>query len=163
MLAKQNRSAPYTRSTVALRGTVAQTEVKLDHPSRLAIAYARAWLNTGPGGMAVDPLSSGVVRRALVVYMGHLSRADLDPKQEARAVRSCCSSFPPDEDTQEAAWKRLQAHNEGASLPPWLDVLRGPQWAQQWKDFEARHEVLIEQVLSARRPRRKGSTTTTNE
>jgi len=138
--------APHQRRTLALRGTVSRIEAQLDHPAHLAVAYARHWLKAGPGQMGVDVFASGVIRRSLDVYMHHLSSAGIDPAQEARAVRSCCSAPVVDDEDREAAWKRLQAHEEDHPPPPWPDVLHGPDSASKWVALDARVDALVDQM-----------------
>jgi len=78
----------------------------------------------------MDYLASGVVRRALAVYMQHL--ADLaDPAAEVRAAYAACAVSPTSPEAQEAAWKRLETHQSGQPLPPFVDVLRGTRWAAE--------------------------------
>jgi len=121
-----NPPIPYLcRKTAPLRGTVASTEVKLDHASKLAIAYARHWLKAGPGAASVDFLISGVVRRSLAVYMQHLADPAIDPAAEVRAVRDCCTRRSPGEDNQAEALRRLAAAPAGSPMPSFASLLRG--------------------------------------
>ena len=151
----------YQRTTLPIRGTFETCKAQLDFPSTFAIAWARQWLRSGPAAIGVDPLVSGVIRRALQVYVRHLEDPSTDPRQEACAVRLACSAGTVDDDAQQGAWKRLEAHKTGEPMPTYLDALRGPPVAGAL-DMDAlteRAEELAAQALRARRV--KPSTTTT--
>lgn len=137
-----------TRSTLRIHGTVADRLARLDHASDLAVEWARKHLRAGPLGL--DPTQSGVVRRALAVYVQHLGSAD--PEAEAREVHRCCSALMPDEATRKAAWARLEASEAGTHPAPFADVLRGGNWRADAEAFDARAEELF---LSCRTERRK--------
>ncbi len=153
---------PFVRRTLPLKGTVSRLEVQLDHPAALAIAYARNWHRDGPAATGVDPLASGVIRRALAVYMTHLAAATTDAQAEARAVRACCGSIAPDAEDRKAAIDRLRGRDPGQPFPAWLDVLYGFDHAEKLAAFEERVEAVVSEV-NRRRPshtyRRKASTT----
>jgi hypothetical protein len=142
---------PKPRTTLAMRGTTSSPEVRLDFPSQLAIEYARQRLK---GELGADPLASGVARRALALYMEHLAGPGLDPVQEARAVKSACSTSTVDPEDRQAALKRLDAHQQGQSFPAFQDVLHGPHRAAQRAAFEDRVEALIQEIERNRRPRK---------
>jgi hypothetical protein len=143
-------AAPYQRRTLAIRGTVSRQEAQLNHASALATAYAREWMRSGPAATGADPLASGVLRRALAVYMAHLNHRDTDPQAEARAVRSCCSTLTADPEDRSAAFKRLEAAAPGHSFPSFPDVLNGPQQANKWADLEDRADALVTQMYRER-------------
>lgn len=154
----------YQRTTLPIRGTFETYKSQLDFPSAFAIAWARQWLRSGPGAMGVDALVSGVIRRALQVYVRHLEDPTTDPQQEACAVRLACSASTVDADAREGAWKRLEAHEAGKPMPAYLDALRGPPVAGAL-DMDAlteRAEELAAQALRTRRgrPRTTASTPT---
>lgn len=131
------------RKTVSPQASVVRVEARLDHASSLAIAYARRYLKDGPAGAGVDFLSSGVVRRALAVYMSHLANLE-DPSTEARAIHACCAALPVEPGDQEAAWKRLEAHKAGSPMPTYQDVLRGPGWAVRVAAVSEKAEALAQ-------------------
>lgn len=149
----------HERTTLALRGTVAACTAQLDFPSTFAIGWARQWLRSGPGAMGVDPLASGVIRRALQVYVRHLEDPTTDPQQEACAVRLACSASTVDADAREGAWKRLEAHEAGEPMPIYLDALHGPPvtGALDMDALTERAEELAAQALRARRPKARTS------
>lgn len=136
----------YARRTLALRGTVSRIEAQLDHPSKLSIAYARRWLRDGPARTGVDAMASGVIRRSLQLYMHHLNHPDIDPADEARAVRRCCSSLAPDKADQAAAFARLEALEGGPDMPAFPEVLHGPNSGAYWAAFDARVEETLKQL-----------------
>lgn len=144
---------PKPRTTLPLGGTTSRIELKLDHTSELAIAWARQWLKSGPPATGVDALASGVVRRALAVYIQHLQQGDLDAPQEARAVRSACSPSKPDEEDREAAWVRLREHQPGRPFPTFADVLHGPHRAAEWAAFNSRVDAMVDQITRESPPR----------
>lgn len=136
-------AAPYQRRTMPLSGTVTRLEIQLDHGSALALAYSRQWLRSGPPATGVDPLASGVLRRAIQHYAGYLNAPGTDPQAEARAVRSCCRALSPAPEEREAALRRLQGHQPGQPFPAWLDVLYGFDRAERWAAFDERVEELV--------------------
>jgi hypothetical protein len=153
MSTKTRKYTPKPRATLALRGTISSPELKLDHSSQLAAEWARRWLKR-PECLGVDPLTSGTMRRALSVYVAHLQRADLDPQQEARAVRSASSALRPDLEDRQAAWKRLEAHQQGEPFPSFADVLHDPQRATDWVAFNARVDELVDQITLTTKKRK---------
>lgn len=143
---KKPTSPPYERRTARLNGTVSRLEAQLDHPSALALAYAREWLRSGPAATGVDPLASGAIRRALAVYVAHLNEPDTEPQAEARAVHSCCSNLTTDPEDRKAAIQRLRGRQPGQPFPSWLDVLHGFDHAEKWTAFEDSVEALVQQI-----------------
>lgn len=146
MTKSQTHWTPRDRRTVTLRATTSTVRAQLDFPSALAVTYARQWLQAGPAQMGVDVLSSGIIRRALAVYMAHLNGPGIDPEVEARAVRSCCSSSLPDAQDRQAASERLEGHQKGHPMPTYLDVLHGPHKAAECVALTDRAEALAEQI-----------------
>ena len=140
------------RTTLPIRGTAATYKAQLDFPSQLAVAWARKWLQTGPGAMGVDPLVSGVMRRALQVYISHLSDLNTDPLHEARCVRACGNASTYTEEAQQDAQERLQAHQPGQPMPTYQSVLQGPHEAQalDFRAIEARADELYEIVACSK-------------
>lgn len=153
MTKRRTQQAPYVRRTLPLRGTVSTLKTQLDFPSSLAVAYARHWLQAGPAQMTVDVLSSGVIRRALQHYMTHLAAPCIDPEEEARAVRSCCSSPLTNAQDRKAASERLEGHQKGQPMPTYLDVLYGPHRAAHCAALTDRAEALAEQINRERMQR----------
>ena len=139
---------PKARTTIALSGTTRRLEVKLDAASDLSINYARRWLRTAPGSLDLDVLASGVVRRSLEVYMQHLSSLGIDPEDEARAVMRRCTSLRMEQEDQDAALQRLQAHDAGLPLPPWPEVIQGPGSAAAAEALTLRAESFAAQLMS---------------
>jgi hypothetical protein len=138
------------RTTLALGGTTATPKLQLDHRSHVSVEWARLWFKTGPGRMGVDPLVSGVARRAIALYIQHLQRPDLDFEKEAREVRGVCSVLYPDPEDAHAAWKRLADHQRGNPFPSFSDVLDGPQQARKWADLEDRVDALVSEIYRQR-------------
>jgi hypothetical protein len=96
--------------------------------------------------MTLNPLASGVIRRALAVYVENLAAPDLDPQREAREVRAACSALSTDEEDRRAAWKRLESLDAGQPFPTFTEVLYGPHRASQWAAFDDRVEALLQQI-----------------
>lgn len=134
-----NRCATRARTTIPILGTTAAPEVKLDHASRLALDYSRAILKAR---MKVDPLASGVARRALQLYAHRLSDPSIDPAEEAREVRRVCSALTASEEAQEGAYKRLQEVTEDNPLPGFWEVLHGPEMRREIEALNHRVEEL---------------------
>lgn len=139
---------PKVRTTVALKGSTKHVEVRLDAASALAIDYARRWLRSGPGGLDLDVLASGVVRRSLEVYMQHLSNPVIDPSEEARAVVRRCDPVRMDQEHQEAALQCLHSHDSGVPLPPWPDLFRTQGGATGAEELTRRADVLASEILA---------------
>ena len=146
MIKKQRHWLPPVRTTVPLTGTVAKTHVSLDHASVLGIAYAQAWLLRN-GSKKVPP--SGVIRRALSLYLAHLDSPDTSPRDEVAAVRNGCQSFTPDDEARKAALERLQQANSTGELPPWRDVLYGPQWRSERAALDARVDEHMRAIAAS--------------
>ena len=91
-------------------------------------------------------MASGVIRRSLQLYMHHLNHPDIDPADEARAVRRCCSSLAPDKADQAAAFARLEALEGGPDMPAFPEVLHGPNSGAYWAAFDARVEETLKQL-----------------
>lgn len=153
MIKKQQHWLPPVRTTVPLTGTVLKTHVCMDHESVLGIAYVQAWL-TRNGSKKVPP--SGVIRRAISVYLRHLDSLDTAPRDEVTAVRNGCHSTKPDDEAREAAVERLQQANAAGELPPWPDVLHGPQWRAERAALDAAVDEHMRTIAATRWGRLKG-------
>lgn len=150
----QTRSLKITevgrRTSLPLAGTAAQRYAKLDSTSVLAADYAAEWL--ARQGSPTVPFS-GVIRRALQVYLQHLKRTE-DGPSEARAVaRACKASSRPGEEHQ-AALARLAAVQKGQPLPAFEVIDLGPQAAAQ-------RAQLLERIAAHSRALEGASTETT--
>jgi len=133
-----------SRTTTPLTSTVSKFQASLDFTSSLALSYAERWL-IHAGGLQVP--ASGVVRRALALYVQHLNKDTTAALEEFKSVqRACRVSSTPQED-QEAALQRLNSVQAPEPLPAFLDVLRGPQWASERDAMDARGAQLIEAAL----------------
>jgi hypothetical protein len=139
---------------VPLTGTTQAVKAYLDHRSALGAAFAQVWFRRA--GSPKVPVS-GVIRRALAVYLCHLERPDVDPAAEVRAARSACVVSNPDEDTRAAAWRRMELHAQGNNpLPTFRDVLYGPQEASSWASFEGRVDELVAEINREKAERMNG-------
>jgi hypothetical protein len=147
-------AGPYVRRTARLTGSIARTEAKLDLAAQLGIAYGQKWLEQAQGQSALAVPASGVIRRALQVYMGHLNAASTDPAEEARAALRCCNATPADEETRRSAFARLDAVTEGQPLPAFGNVLWDPGLVAAMTGLDARVEELVGQINEQRHPRR---------
>lgn len=154
---KRQRFTPRLRTTVPLTGTSRRTPLQLDHASDLALACALERLRRA-GALKVP--ASGVVRRAIQFYAGHLEAAE-DPASEFRAVSSACRALTPDADDRQRAWERLQAVPGGEPLPPYRELLRGPHAGFNVDELTARAEALAADILKQLPGRRRRMTTTT--
>lgn len=134
-----------------LTGTIKSTEAALDHSSAFAVAFAQAWLIRA-GSKKVR--SGGVIRRALALYVRHLEALP-EHRNEVRAVGSACRVFVADRVTQEGAYSRLGAIPEGASLPPFIDLLQGPE-RLDIAALDDRVNEAMKQIAATRWGRMKG-------
>lgn len=155
MTNQTRRIGRQARTTLSPGGTVVHTEVPLDHQSSLAIAYARKWLDVGPGRLGVDVRAAGVVRRALQLYMTHLASSALDAAQEGHAVRLCCRQLKPDEETRQAALGRLEAATERAPFPSFTVVLLGEDVAARVARLDAEVQATLDEIATSRWGRMK--------
>lgn len=149
------------RKTMALQATVSGQEAKLDHVSALAVAYGQAWIQgaySHPTRGGRKPPGSGVVRRALALYMDHLGAltGTEEKATEYFAMEDACKSSPVDRSTQEEAYRRLSAANEGCQLPTYTEVLRGAYAVKEAAGFDDRFEALMLQVRPGRRRIKSG-------
>ena len=135
---------PRARTTLALTGTHAETKAYLAFDSCLGLRYAELWL-TQAGSLKAP--ASGIVRRALSVYMDHLATAKAS--EEVAAVRRACNVLPTSEEDQKVALLRLYACAPGDRLPPFLDVVRSPKRAQEMVDITARADALADACIAA--------------
>lgn len=123
-----------TRTTQPLTGTHSRVEAGLDYDSLLALAWAQRFLKQG-GPQAAH--ASGVVRRALQVYMRHLQQAD--PAEEYRAVARVSKAYSVPESDQKAADSRLRAE----PLQPFAEVRHGPHEAANRAALHTRIDQLL--------------------
>ena len=125
------------RASVSLTGTHSKAQASLDSSSALAVAYAQAWCSRH--GSAKVP-ASGVVRRALAVYVRHLQAAGASA--EVPAVVRACKVLPAPQEAYEAALRRLAAVPAAAALPP-FDVIRdGPAAVAERQALHARLDAI---------------------
>jgi hypothetical protein len=154
MLQKQQATPP-RRTTHALTGTDQYTRLLLDFPAQLAVLYAQTWL-TRAGSLKVP--SSGIVRRALALYVRHLeAQAQLGTiggPVEVRAVAQACKAFEVPSQAQHAALQRLADAPTDAQLPSFLSILQGPEVGAALADFDDRVSALFD--LLDRDPYLKG-------
>jgi len=141
---------PSTRTTLALTATHSTPQASLSYEADLALRYAGLWLRAA--GSPKVP-ASGVIRRALEVYVRHLEAAH--GPSEVRAVKSACVPLPPRPETQQMAELRLYACQPGEPLPPFSVVLRGPNAAREMAELTARAEAIAEQCIASRPFHRK--------
>jgi hypothetical protein len=118
--------------------TSSTNNADLDFSSYLALQWATKWINQH-GGLRSP--QSGIIRRALSVYVNHLQK--LDPAvvtyEVQRAHQACKGTFSSTED-REAAKSRLEA--AGDHLPPFEVVLRGQYAVDETARFHKRLETL---------------------
>jgi hypothetical protein len=133
------------RATLALKGTTRTAGFHLDHSSDLAVAFAQAWLRR-EGSPKVP--ASGIVRRALALYLAHLEGPAA--AEEVRAVERACKATSPDGICQGEAWKRLEALDAVQPLPPFSEVLHGPRRGYAWgSEQDRQYEALLEHIGAA--------------
>jgi hypothetical protein len=137
---------------VPLTGTFTKVNTLLSFESDLAVEYAQHWLKSAG---SLHPPASGVIRRALVVYMHHLTTADR--RDEVGAVRRACTASDIDADRQRMALLRLYACPPGEPLPPFRDILRSPAEARQMAELTDRAEALADACMRER-PMRRAAT-----
>lgn len=129
-----------------ITGTVRETKASLDFNSALALDYSVAWLaNAGANKVP----ASGVLRRALALYVHHLNQSDTDPEAEVRAVRSAASARRTDAPEQESARKRLSEAQAGSPFPSFWDVLSGFDWKVKHDAFNERVEGLVKDSMAS--------------
>lgn len=129
-----------SRTTTPLTSTVFKFQASLDFTSSLALSYAERWL-IHAGGLQVP--ASGVIRRALALYVQHLNKDTTAALEEFKSVqRACRVSSTPQED-QEAALQRMDGLTHTEPLPRFEEVLHGPRWASDMAASQARYEQLI--------------------
>jgi len=146
-------NSTYVRRTVPLKGTLTCRLVRLDLPSILAVRYGRAWFRVESAPAAPTVHESAVVRRALRVYMDHLSSPSLDPAREVGELLRCSRSVAPSEDTRTATLARLEEAEGASVLPPFDHILNHPGAAAMVAEVDQRAEELYRQLRAERRPR----------
>jgi hypothetical protein len=119
-----NYGMPRERTTVPLNSTIKDTQASLNAEAAFALDFALAWLGKA-GSLKVR--QSAVIRRALDLYVQHLEACTQpggDPEQEVRMVHRASESMNREDHLQ--APRRLQAVPANAPLPPYRDLLEGP-------------------------------------
>ncbi|MDO9234925.1 MAG: hypothetical protein Q7U28_02680 [Aquabacterium sp.] len=149
-------------TTLHLKATASKAVASLDFDSLLGLDYAQAW---ALHNFAVKVPASGVMRRALAVYVRHLedisksttaatststTEATAQALKELTALRRCCDARQTDAADQEQAFERVKAATTTQHLPSFAEVRHGPQQAAQALAFEEAHTRLVEQVVSSR-------------
>lgn len=143
MSKRPRRTPERERTSLALTGTVRNTQAGLDHSSAFALAWAASWL-AHAGSKRVP--TGGVIRRALAVYVQHLE-ACASPVDEVRAVSRASSAFLPDKGAERAAYERLEAVPKSEPLPPYRALLHGPDRLDN-AALEARVEQHIQAIAA---------------
>ena len=133
---------PYRRKVYALQRTYStNNRIQFDFRSALSADWAAKWISLH-GGLKT-PLS-GLVRRALAVYVTHLYQLPADTVlHELRSVAWACSGTGADQQEQEAAVARLDAFT-GTELPPLDTFLHAPHVLAERAVHMARLAVLNE-------------------
>ena len=146
-------TSAYVRRTVPLKGTVTRHVARLDLPSIVAVRYGRAWFRVASAPAAPTVHESAVVRRALRVYMDHLSSPSLDPAREVGELLRCSRSVAPSEDTRTATLARLEEAEGASALPAFDHMLTNPGAAAMVAEVDHRAEELYRQLRAERRGR----------
>ncbi len=131
------------RKTSTIDNTARRVEAQLDGSSVVAIDYARAALMRFG---ALDPTGSGVIRRALDVYVRHLQGADLNREHEVLLMRSACRGSCSDPEALAAALERIGTVPEGDPLPEFVTVLLGPEARERHARLMTRVEELVAEM-----------------
>lgn len=133
------------RTTIRLDNTEAKLNAHLDGASWVALDYAEAW-HFHHSRLRVP--HAGIVRRALALYVRHLSASGTVPQEEVIASQRACSSSKVEAGARAMAQARLeefaqQAAQPGdftAPFPAFLDILHGPEVRQQVAEQHRRVE-----------------------
>ncbi len=112
------------RSTMRLAATHSTRAVGLDFDTDTGVEYARHWAHKHCGQ---TPPAAGIVRRALAVYLAHLSAPSTDPHGECRALARACAPMRRDAEHQQGTHKRLGEATASACMPTWAEVATPPQ------------------------------------
>ena len=135
----KTKHTPRARTTQALTGSHAKVAAHLDFDSALAVEWARAVLSRG-GTQSVH--ISGVIRRALMLYVRHLEQAR--PSDEYRAVgRVSKASAVPEEDARMADL-RLHAVPPEEPMPSFQQVRYGRRELAERAAMHQRIDQLLE-------------------
>lgn len=142
------------RKTVPLTGSSSPVKAELDAHSHFRLQYAQAFLQAA-GSQLVRP--SGVIRRALEVYLAHLATLE-DPRDEFRRATSASRGSFMDAEAREEAAERFKAAHKAATegTPPgnFSALLLGPHRLDV-EAVTARAEELADAVSKEwRRPRK---------
>lgn len=143
------------RTTVPLKASFTDVRTDLDAPSTFRLQFAQAFLHA-TGGKLIRP--SGVIRRALEVYLDHISALQ-DPAQEFKRAASASQGSEMNREGRAEASKRFEAALKAAAqgnLPgDFWTLLRGPR-APDMAAALARVEELARFALRpARDPSKK--------
>lgn len=138
MTKKRSKRLSTPRTTLALTGTAARVPALLDAASVLAVDYTQQW-HRRHGSPKVP--ASGVIRRALEVYVRSLDSAD--PRSEVRATASACKALATEREAQTDALLRLHATDPDAPLPSFDEVLHGRAALAERKARHARLDALL--------------------
>lgn len=136
-----------------LTGTTAATKAHLDFHAELSIEYAQHWLHLA-GGQKVP--ASGVIRRALAVYVRHLADANTEPRHEFSATRAACQSSPIPSADQQQAREPLEALAGPLPLPPFANVRAGYDVAAAVAETNRRADALFNHIAAGPRGRMRG-------
>lgn len=131
---------PRTRKTIALTGTTARTDARLDHASELALGWAALWITHAAGAR---PAVSAVLRRALTVYADYLQAPTTNPAHEATEVRHASRGWNSSLERQHDADTRLAAIVPGEPVPPLQDIISGPGWRESLAELDARVDASV--------------------
>jgi hypothetical protein len=137
----KTKHTPRARTTQALTGSHAKVAAHLDFDSALAIEWARAALRRG-GTESVH--ISGVIRRALALYVKHVEQSD--PRAEHRAVGRVSKAAEVPEEDARMAELRLRAVPPEEPLPSFQQVRYGPQELARRAAMHQRIENLLESL-----------------
>ena len=138
------------RKQLTLTGSVRHVEIHIDHATDLALAYSLRLLKDAGNG--IDPHLAGVVRRAMGMYVAHLSKLPTERhKAEYLAVARCVGVQSTPEDERQEARARLDAVPVGDPLPPFADVLKGMGTAAESSAMLARVDAALDATFEARR------------
>lgn len=151
-MTKRSTKPGRPRTSLDVTGTFLKSQASLCFRSDLATKYATLWL-TASGSLKVP--ASGIIRRALAVYMQHLASADA--AEEVRAVRNACGARPVDDQSQQMALLRLYAGPPGDRPPPFRDIVTSPTTARQMAELTDRAEAMAAECLKHRRGGRRAA------
>lgn len=126
------------RTTVPLTGTISKLTALLDADTLLAIDYAQVWQLRH---RSLKVPAAGIVRRALQVYVRHLSSAQ--GADEIPATERACKVLtrPPEE--LQAALLRLHGSDPAEPLPAFEVIRDGARVVAERRALHQRLESLL--------------------